>query len=94
MPREAWFSLQDDNNDATYQSTGHKSVVTVAWGMYACATIVKLLQYKSSYRTQTIANDCGDKSSSLGGSSWWDDCTSFSLEIFKDAKKFSIPGLG
>lgn len=23
-----------------------------------------------------------------------DDCISFSLEIFKDAKKFSIPGLG
>lgn len=55
---------------------------------------MKLPYCTSSYKIRTIANDCGDKCSSLGGSSWWDDCISFSLEIFKDAKKFSIPGLG
>lgn len=71
-----------------------ESVLTVAWGTDAWPTIVKLQQYKSSHRIQTIAKDCGDKCASLGASSLRDDCTSFSLEIFKDAKKFSIPVLG
>lgn len=92
LPRTAWFSSQDDNN-MHHISLCKRRCLSCCIG-YVWPTIMKLPYCTNSYKIRTIANDCGDKCSSLGGSSWWDDCISFSLEIFKDAKKFSIPGLG